>query len=201
MDSSGNLCASDYASGFMSQIYPNRRVPDLSGLVGMFSDDSVQGRSPGAMYIMLPVQPKSEVDKYSYNGGANHYLSPGANAPYGDETLVDDGWAVFSGTSAAAPQIAGAAALIKQVCPSLTPTDVKNILMHSARDVIVGSCNPATGGNSATEGPDAATGNGLVDAYKAVLMTKIRCLNQQGELSLTQEDIEALENLLSIHSV
>src|SRR5262249_27636369 len=31
----GSMTASDYASGFISQIYPNRRVPDLCGLVGM----------------------------------------------------------------------------------------------------------------------------------------------------------------------
>src|SRR5262245_8885416 len=46
MQQSGALRASDYSSGFMSNVYPGRRVPDLSGLVGML---------PGAQYIMLPV--------------------------------------------------------------------------------------------------------------------------------------------------
>ena len=32
MENDGSMRASDYASGFMSNIYPNRRVPDLSGL-------------------------------------------------------------------------------------------------------------------------------------------------------------------------
>ncbi|MCY7272425.1 MAG: S8 family serine peptidase, partial [Phormidesmis sp. CAN_BIN44] len=146
MEPDGTLRASDYASGFMSNIYADRRVPDLSGLVGMQSNDPVAGRSPGAMYIMLPVEPNDEIDQDQHNGGANHYLSPGAAPPYGDETANNDGWAAFSGTSAAAPQLAGAAALIKQACPRLTPDDVKNILMRSARDVTLGNCSPNTGG-------------------------------------------------------
>ncbi len=153
----GSLQASDYASGFMSNIYPNRRVPDLSGLVGM---------QPGASYIMLPVEPGDSID--TGRAGGTH--------PPKDETAPDDGWAVFSGTSAAAPQLAGAAALIKQTCPRLTPAQVRNILMRSARDVTAGNCSPSTGANPATVGPDTATGNGLVDAHKAVLLAKIRCL-------------------------
>jgi subtilisin family serine protease len=173
MEPDGTMRASDYASGFMSNIYPNRRVPDLSGLVGMQSNDP---NSPGAMYIMLPIEPNDEIDQGLYNGGANHYLSPGATPPYGDETAIDDGWAAFSGTSAAAPQLAGAAALVKQACPRLSPAEVKDVLMRSARDVTQGNCSPNTGANPAIVGPDTATGNGLVDAQKAVLMAKIRCI-------------------------
>jgi len=58
----------------------------------------------------------------------------------------------------------------------LTPTQVRDILMQTARDVTTGTCNPNTGGNAATVGPDLATGNGLVDAHKAVLLAKVRCL-------------------------
>src|SRR5262249_30900655 len=145
MQPDGTLTASNYASGFMSNIYPNRRVPDLSGLVGML---------PRAIYIMLPLQQGDQID--AGNAGGVH--------PNGDETAANDGWAAFSGTSAAAPQLAGAAALVKQACPTLTPAQVRNILQSSARDVTTGACNPATGGNPAGPGPDLATGNGLVDA-------------------------------------
>ena len=58
----------------------------------------------------------------------------------------------------------------------LTPAQVRDILMQTARDVTTGTCNPNTGGNAATVGPDLATGNGLVDAHKAVLLAKVRCL-------------------------
>jgi subtilisin family serine protease len=157
MDSDESLQASNYASGFMSNIYPGRRVPDLCGLVGML---------PKAIYIMLPLQPGDQIDS-DLSGGA---------FPNGDETARNDGWAAFSGTSAAAPQLAGAAALVKQACPALKPADIRDILQKSARDVTTGHCNANTGGNPATVGPDLATGYGLVDAQKAVLLAKVRCL-------------------------
>jgi hypothetical protein len=47
--------------------------------------------------------------------------------------------------------------------------------MGTAHDVTTGHCNPATGGYPAKPGPDLATGNGLVDAHKAVLIAKLRC--------------------------
>ena len=51
--------------------------------------------------------------------------SSGGNHPQRDETKRDDGWAAFAGTSAAAPQIAGVCALIKEACPALDPADVQ----------------------------------------------------------------------------
>src|SRR5579871_3899302 len=114
MKPDGTLTASDYASGFISRVYPNRRVPDLCGLVGM---------TPKAIYIMLPVQPSDEIDRDN----------AGSSFPNGDETATDDGWAAFSGTSAAAPQLAGAAALVRQAHPNLTPAQVRSIMMNTAR--------------------------------------------------------------------
>jgi hypothetical protein len=154
----GALRASNYASGFMSNVYPGRRVPDMSGIVGML---------PKAMNIMLPLPPGSEID--TGNAGGSHPTT-------GDETANNDGWGAFSGTAAASPQVAGVCALIKEACMKLTPPQVRDILMSTARDVTTGTCNPNTGGNAATVGPDLATGNGLVDAHKAVLLAKVRCL-------------------------
>jgi subtilisin family serine protease len=152
----GDLRASDYTSGFMSNVYPRRRVPDLSGLCGM---------RPGAQSIMLPV-PEGCILDNSLKGGTH---------PSGDETTGTDGWAAFSGSSAATPQVAGVCALIRQACPHLTPAQVRNILMRTARDVTTGTNHPNFG-NAAVAGPDTATGNGLVDAYRAVLLAKLRCL-------------------------
>ncbi|HDZ27118.1 MAG TPA: peptidase S8 [Candidatus Aminicenantes bacterium] len=158
MDIDESLWASDYASGFMSNIYPGRQVPDLCGLVGM---------RPGASYIMLPIQPNCTMDQ----------IKAGGTHPPGDETASDDGWAAFSGTSAAAPQLAGVAALIKQACARLTPAQVRDIMKKTARDVTQGNCHPNTGANPAIPGPDDATGYGLVNAHKATLMAKLRCIS------------------------
>jgi hypothetical protein len=158
MDGLGALQASDYASGFASAVYPGRNVPDLSGLVGM---------RPRAAYIMLPVEPSDDIDQDLGNGQSH---------PDGDETPPDDGWAAISGTSAAAPQLAGAAALVRQACPRLTPAEVRDVLISTARDVTAGRCSPRDGMNhAAVAGPDLATGTGLVDAAKAVLIAKLRC--------------------------
>lgn len=174
-DRDGSLRASDYASGFMSNIYPDRRVPDLCGLVGM---------RPKAIYIVLPVEPGDEIDATPWNDPSGNGLQ-GGTYPNGDETTAGDGWGVFSGTSAAAPQLAGAVALVKQACPRLTPAEVRDVLMRSARDVTVGNSSvmapdhhggPTFPAATAGAGPDVATGNGLLDAHKAVLLAKIRCL-------------------------
>jgi subtilase family protein len=160
MGPDGSLEASNYSSGFMSRIFPGRRVPDVCGLVGM---------RPKAIYIMLPVEPGDNID----TGNA------GSVFPDGDQTETDDGWAGFSGTSAAAPQLAGAAALIKQVVPSITPSGVKAAFTSTARDVTEGTCSPVGGihqGQPATVGPDEATGDGLVDVTSAVVTAYIASL-------------------------
>ena len=141
----GLLEASNYASSFISPVYPGRRVPDVCGLVGQL---------PYGAYIKLPVPPGSRVDQ--------------ARSAAGDGTLPSDGWAVFSGTSAAAPQIAGICALLKQIEPNLSPARVKQILQQTARDVSEGFSNPSTGGNHASPGVDLATGYGLADADASV---------------------------------
>lgn len=145
----GGMRASDYASAFTSDIYSGRHVPDVCGLVGML---------PYGDYIMLPVPAGGRID----SGNAEH-----------DGTGANDGWAVFSGTSASAPQIAAVCALLLQKNPKLTPADVKAILMRTAIDVREGAANPASDpegrGVKAGPGADGATGAGLVDAYAAWL--------------------------------
>lgn len=154
----GKIEASNYASSFVSPIYPNRQVPDVCGLVGNL---------PYGSYIMLPVPPNSTIDQQL--------------AIRKDGTEAIDGWAAFSGTSAAAPQLAGICALMKQVNRSLSPDQARQILQDTACDVVDGFSNPASSGASARAGPDLATGYGLADAYKAVnaakSLTNDKCCN------------------------
>ena len=148
-DNNGALKASDYASSFTSLIFPGRNVPDFCGLVGM---------KPKAAYIMLPIPKGCEID--SGLGGVPF--------PNKDETSTSDGWGVFSGTSAAAPQVAGIAALLLQKKPTLTPNQVKTILRGTGVDVTSGT---SFNGDVAVVGPDRATGTGLVNALRAWLAT------------------------------
>ena len=153
MDKNGILEATEYTSGYPSLIYKGRNIPDVSGLVG---------KPPKAAYIMLPVEPGDEIDR-DLAGGMH---------PDGDETTNDDGWAAFSGTSAAAPQLAGICALMKQVYPGLSPQKARDILMKTAKDVTTGRCSPATGGYDAQKGYDNATGAGLANVLEAVMEAK-----------------------------
>ena len=144
---SGDMQASDYASAFTSKPYPGRNVPDFCGLVGLADNH--------ADYIMLPIPTECEIDE---NNAAH------------DRTGENDGWGVFSGTSAAAPQIAGVCALLLEMNPCLTPGEIKNALRRTCRDVINGSASPASNDRVAVPagpGIDGATGAGLVDAFAA----------------------------------
>jgi subtilisin family serine protease len=144
-DNAGALRASNYASSFMSLIYPGRRVPDFCGLVGM---------QPRAVYICLPIPRGCEIDK-DLGGSA---------FPNKDETATKDGWGLFSGTSAAAPQVAGICALLRQKRPGLSPAEIKAVLRATAVDVTAGR---SAMGEPAGPGVDPATGSGLVDALRA----------------------------------
>ncbi len=59
-------------------------------------------------------------------------VAPGA---FINSTLPGGAYAPFSGTSMAAPHVAGAAALLRQRDPALAPDAVKSLLMTSARDL------------------------------------------------------------------
>lgn len=148
VDENGGMQASNYASAFPSKIYPGRFVPDFCGLVGML---------PNAAYIELPIPPGSEIDRQESQSG--------------DGTGPNDGWGVFSGTSAAAPQLAGVCALLLEKNPGLSPSDAKAILRRTARSVTRGSANPASSddnvGEPANTGDNGAAGAGLVDALAA----------------------------------
>ena len=142
------LEASSYASSFDSTFYPGRHVPDLCGLTGKLATIDGAGRAPS---LMLPVQPGSALDGITPSTGANN-----------------DGWGLFSGTSAACPQVAGVVALLLEKDPTVKPAHVKKILVDSARDVTMGTTQM---GDTAGPGPDAATGAGLVDAKWAWIIT------------------------------
>jgi subtilisin family serine protease len=149
-DQSGSLRASDYASGYQSTWFDRHVVPTVCGLVGM---------QPRAQYLMLPVPPGCEIDEEEAQPADND--SP-------DGTPGNDGWALFSGTSAAAPQLAGAAALLLGAKPAMTPAQVIQALSQSAVDVVVGRSFPQVFNEPATPGPDLATGTGLINLGAAL---------------------------------
>lgn len=65
-------------------------------------------------------------------------VAPGVNvySSVFDEETGELGWAMFQGTSMSAPHVAGAAALLLQQRPGLTPTDVKSLLGNNAERTV-----------------------------------------------------------------
>ena len=151
VEASGELKASSYASSFRSILFPGRAVPDLCGVVG---ESKPGGSLPG--HIMLPVPNGSQLE--------------GENLP---ANKSNKGWGIFSGTSAATPQVGGIAALMLSIDPNLSPDDIRNILSDTARDVSRGKTSL---GDEAAVGRDLATGAGFVDAFAACMQVQQRTL-------------------------
>lgn len=149
-DPEGALEASNYASGFMSSLFPGRRVPDVCGLVGQL---------PRGVYIVMPTAPGCAMDS---SLGGNPY-------PQFDETGTDDGWVGASGTSAATPQVAGVVALMLEEARAqgkqLDTETVRTLLTQTARAVTRGRNQM---GIPAVGQPNTAVGWGLVNAAAAI---------------------------------
>jgi len=89
------------------------------------------------------------------------YIKPDLVAPgaFINTTDTDGNYKISSGTSFAAPHVAGTAALILQKNPELTPQEVKSILMTTT-DIVYDQFNDRF--------PIDVSGNGRIDASKAI---------------------------------
>lgn len=74
-------------------------------------------------------------------------------------STVPNGYAVWDGTSMAAPIVSGISALVKAQNPNLTPDEIAEVLNSTTTDIL-------------TTGEDLQSGHGLVNAYKAVNKVK-----------------------------
>jgi len=116
----------------------------------------------GAVIIAGSVDENGAISDFSDKAGnqPNHFLTARGDAvccQYKDGKLYVDSQNyiyLFSGTSFATPQIAGAAALLAQAFPNLTGKQIADILLRSAFD-------------AGASGTDSVYGRGILDIAKA----------------------------------
>ena len=119
-----------------------------AGNAGAKSPPLYPGADPNVIAVTA-----TDVDDKPF-GAANRGAYIAVAAP-GVDLLVaipDGAYRISSGTSLAAAEVSGIAALMIERKPSLTPDDVRALLLATARPL----------------GPSERTGAGLVDAYRAV---------------------------------
>ncbi|MCK8816369.1 S8 family peptidase [Natroniella sulfidigena] len=115
-----------------------------------------------------------ELTSFSNYGRELDFVAPGqhiySTVPYGRyldsylEEVVEDEYVRLSGTSMAAPHVAGVAALILAEEPDLTPEEIKERLQRTAQDL---------GAEDVGRGWDFKYGYGLVNAHAAVSNAQI----------------------------
>jgi hypothetical protein len=108
----------------------------------------------GSMIAVGSVNSSNQISSWSNRAGSamNFYLvAPGENILTTDQA----GMALVSGTSFAAPMVAGAAALVMQYAPYLTSAQVADILLRTATDL-------------GAAGTDAIYGRGLLNVGAAL---------------------------------
>ncbi len=149
--------------GDATSVYPvphNLSVPGgVPILVAAAATDSFDVRayfsSMGPTVWDYPDHNAPPYDDWPYPPG---YPKPDLSAPGVDVLSLDytGGYTLKSGTSMAAPHVAGVAALILEAVPFLTVEEIKEVLMNSALDL-------------GPEGFDTLYGAGRLDAYEALL--------------------------------
>lgn len=122
------------------------------------------------------VNDSEQLEVYSTTGDHISIVAPGS---FIHTTSLSSGYAAVSGTSFAAPQVAGTAALVWSLVPDLTNYEVREILTESAKDL-------------GEEGKDHVYGYGLLDTQKAVELAKLKQLELGRQNESNKEEIEKI---------
>jgi subtilisin family serine protease len=135
-------------------------------------------------------------DSSSWGLSPDLALKPDLGAPgafiYSTIPLENGGYATFSGTSMAAPHVAGAAALMLEAHPNTPSQAMRRILQNSA-DPAVWKLNPGLG----FLGHVHRQGAGMVDIDDAILATT---LIEPGKLSLGEGEFGPISRALHLEN-
>jgi subtilisin family serine protease len=110
--------------------------------------------SPGAIAVAATDNTRASAS-FSYSGSTNAVSAPGVSVL---STAAGGGYGFMSGTSMAAPYVAGVIARYVQAHPGITPGEVRTAIRDTADDL-------------ESPGFDAHTGFGLIDPYELLAST------------------------------
>jgi len=121
--------------------------------VNVFAVGNINGNTAG-----YPIASSSSRGPSTCGGTGSLLIKPEVVAPGTSvrSSIRGGGYGTMTGTSMASPHVAGAIALLKQVFPNLTGTQLKYALYNTAVDLGV-------------DGEDNTYGKGLIDVYAAFL--------------------------------
>ncbi len=136
------------AAGNENRNAQNASPANCSGVVTVAATTRSGGRAPYSNFGAI-------VDVAAPGGSMNVNAGDGIASTLnsGTTTPAADSYAYYQGTSMATPHVAGVAALMLSVNPSLTPTQIENSLRNTAR-AFPATCNQC--------------GTGIVNARAAV---------------------------------
>ncbi len=96
---------------------------------------------PAAYPQVITVASVNEDQNRSFFSNYGDHVDVAAPGEHIPSTYVDDQYVMLSGTSMASPHVAGLAALIRSVNPSLTNEEVGNLILGNAKQLGDGEFN------------------------------------------------------------
>ncbi|MFC0625498.1 S8 family peptidase [Kribbella deserti] len=151
----------DLANKSSDDTSPNDSTPGARTITNDCLD--LPAEIPGVVAVSAVGMLGSKASFSNYGTGKIHVAAPGEGVY---STIPGGRYAANSGTSMAAPHVAGVAALLRSADPKLTPAQVRSKLASQANDI---ACPAASGGEcTGTPENNSYYGEGMVDAAEAV---------------------------------
>ncbi|MBT2448759.1 S8 family serine peptidase [Streptomyces sp. ISL-43] len=138
---------------------PNDSTPTTRTITNACLD--IPTELPGVVTVAANGTGVTKASFSNFGQGVIDVAAPGSNVY---STAPGGGYSTKSGTSMAAPHVAGVAALIASANPGITPAQIRDKLATQANDVACPSDSRCTG----TTANNGFFGEGQVDALKAV---------------------------------